>query len=105
MAADPGLTGPGLATLGSCLVSLIVILALLAAAAYAAKRLRGYTAPRGGAAAGIKILASRQLGWQCALIIVEAEGQLFLIGAGRTGLTAIGKLNHPPASQPAGAGL
>jgi len=88
MAADPGL-----ASLGSSLVSLTVILALLGGAAYAAKRLRigAGTAKAGGAR--IEILAARQIGWQCSLLIVEAEGRRFLIGAGRHGLTSIGALD------------
>jgi hypothetical protein len=55
-------------------------------------------------AADITIVSARQIGWQSSLLIVEAEGNRFLIGAGRHGLTAIGALNKPaatPAEPPA----
>ena len=81
----------------SVVLSLIVILAFLLAAAYVARRwqvggrLRGQAGP-----AAIKIVAAQAVGWQSSLQIVEADGQRFLIAAGRGGITAIGRL-APPA--------
>jgi flagellar biogenesis protein FliO len=96
---------PGIASLGSVLASLFSILALLAVVGFVLRRFRGGTGwPRKFMAADITIVSARQIGWQSSLLIVEAEGNRFLIGAGRHGLTAIGALNKPaatPAEPPA----
>ena len=84
----------GAASLASASLSLLVILALLAGAAWLAKRLRETRGVlRRGNGPQISIIASRAIGPQASLMIVEAEGQRFLIGAGRGGVTAIGALN------------
>jgi flagellar protein FliO/FliZ len=95
---------PGIAGIGSILVSLAVILLLLAGAAYLARRFRnGAGLARMPTRSRIEIIGARQIGWQCSLMIVEAEGRRFLIGAGRNGLTSIGALDAPegaPAAAP-----
>jgi len=75
------------------LVSLIVIFAILAGLALLLRKLRngGWTRP-GAAPARIRIVATRPIGWQSSLMIVEADGQRFLVGSGRAGLTTIGAL-------------
>jgi flagellar biogenesis protein FliO len=89
MNADPGIAG-----LGSILASLTCILLILAVAAFALRRLRGRAGwQRKFLGTDIMIISSRQIGWQSSLLIVEAEGRRFLIGAGRNGLTAIGALD------------
>ncbi len=94
-------TDPGIAGIGSIFVSLAVILLLLAGAAYLARRFRnGAGLPRMTMRSRIEIIGARQIGWQCSLMIVEAEGRRFLIGAGRHGLTSIGALDAPAVSQP-----
>jgi flagellar biogenesis protein FliO len=45
-----------------------------------------------GSSAAIKIVAAKAVGWQSSLQIVEADGQRFLVAAGRSGITAIGRL-------------
>ncbi len=75
------------------LVSLIVIFGILAGLALLLRKLRngGWTRP-GAPAARIRIVATRPIGWQSSLMIVEADGQRFLVGSGRAGLTTIGAL-------------
>ncbi len=74
----------------SAALSLAVILLLLALAAWAARRLRGGGFARGqGRATPIAILATRAVGPQASLMIVEAEQRRFLVGTGRAGITAI----------------
>jgi flagellar biogenesis protein FliO len=80
----------------SVVASLIVILGFLLAGAFLARRWRVGGRIRGnGGAAAITIVAAQAVGWQSSLQIVEADGQRFLIAAGRAGITAIGRL--PPA--------
>jgi flagellar biogenesis protein FliO len=85
-------------------LSLIVILGFLLAMAYLARRwqaggrIRGQRGP-----AAVRIVAAQAIGWQSSLQIVEADGQRFLIAAGRGGITAIGRLTLPgsdPQSRP-----
>jgi flagellar biogenesis protein FliO len=92
MSEDPGIAG-----LGSVLASLLCILLLLAAAAFVLKRWRGGNFQKKFLRNDINILSSRQIGWQSSLLIVEAQGRRFLIGAGRHGVTAIGALDTAPA--------
>jgi flagellar biogenesis protein FliO len=80
----------------SVLVSLIVILGLVFAAAALARRWRtGAPLRIRGGEDPIRIITARTIGWQSSLQIVEAEGQRFLIGASRAGITAIGRLTPP----------
>ncbi len=84
---------PDTASIVSTLVSLLVIFGALGALAFVLGKLRngGWSRP-GAAPARIQIIASRSIGWQSALLIVEADGQRFLVGSGRAGLTPIGAL-------------
>jgi len=83
----------GGATIISAAVSLFVILGMLMGAALLARKLRdGRWGRRASSESQINIIASRSLGAQSSLLIVEAAGQRFLVGAGRAGLTAIGSL-------------
>jgi flagellar biogenesis protein FliO len=78
----------------SVLVSLIVILGFILAAAYAARRWRiGAPLRARGGDARIRLITAQAIGWQSSLQIVEADGQRFLIGASRAGITAIGRLS------------
>jgi flagellar biogenesis protein FliO len=93
-------TDPGIAGIFSVFASLAVILLLLAGAAYLARRFRnGAWLARPQMPARIEIIGARQIGWQCSLMIVEAEGRRFLIGAGRNGLTSIGALDAQAGAQ------
>jgi flagellar biogenesis protein FliO len=91
MPADAGLP------ITSAAISLAVILVLLALAAWAAARLRrgGFNMRQG--ATPIAIIATRIVGPQASLMLVEAEGQRFLVGAGRAGITVITPLGAAPA--------
>jgi len=86
----------GAATIVSTMASLLVILALLMGAALLARKLRdrGWslgTRPQ----TRINLLASRPLGPQTSLLLVEADGHRFLLGTSRAGLTLIGALGAP----------
>jgi flagellar biogenesis protein FliO len=96
-----GLAG-GVADFVSVAVSLAVILGLLFLVAYCLRRWRPgrLLRPRDGEAR-ITIITTRGMGWQSSLQIVEVEGQRFLIGASRSGITAIGRL-EPPSGDFAG---
>jgi flagellar biogenesis protein FliO len=88
----------GAGSLVSATASLVIILGLLAAALFVARRLRsaqGFL--RNSRTAPINIIATRALGPQTALLIIEAEGQIFLIGTSRGGMTAIGRLGATTA--------
>ncbi len=82
----------GVQTISTMLMPLGVILGLLMAAAWLARRLRHGRFRGAVMRPGIEILASRQMGLQSSLLIVEAEGQRFLLGAGRNGIQRIGRL-------------
>jgi flagellar biogenesis protein FliO len=90
----------GMGSLISVGVSLFVILGGLAAFTLIVKKFRnGRFAMaaakwRGSAAAAspINIIATRHLGAQSSLLIVEAEGKRFLLATGRQGITTIGAL-------------
>ena len=85
----------GASSLGSVVTSLAVILALLAVTGFVLRRLRGGVWPGAAQRGRIEIVAARQIGWQSSLLIVEADGARFLVGAGRNGLTPIGPLTTP----------
>jgi flagellar biogenesis protein FliO len=91
----------GVSSLISVCVSLFVILGGLAAFTFivkkcrngrfamAAAKWRGAAAP----ASAINIIATKHLGAQSSLLIVEAEGKRFLLATGRQGITTIGTLD------------
>ena len=84
----------GASELVSVVFSLIVILAFLLAFAYLASRWRSGGRIRGtNGPIRLKIVAAQAIGWQSSLQIVEADGQRFLIAAGRHGISAIGRLS------------
>jgi flagellar biogenesis protein FliO len=83
----------GAPEIASVVLSLIVIMAFLLAGAYLARRWQiGGGIRRQGGTVAITIVAAQAVGWQSSLQIVEADGQRFLIAAGRGGITAIGRL-------------
>ncbi len=94
---------PSAASIVSTLISLAVIFGALFGAALILRKFRDGTwnqpawARSAAPPSRIKILATRPLGWQASLLIVEADGQRFLIGTGRAGLTAIGALGDTTA--------
>ncbi len=79
----------------SMIGSLTAILAALAGFAYLAKwfQRRSPRQPR-VAQHAISVIATRHIGWQASLQIVEADGQRFLIGTSRSGITSIGPLDR-----------
>jgi flagellar biogenesis protein FliO len=85
--ADAGMPG-----IGAVCASLFVILALLALAAWLLRRLQAQGWVKLNASGAINIVASRRVGFASALLIVEAEGQRFLVGSSRSGVTGIGRL-------------
>ena len=86
----------GTSELVSVGVSLFVILACLLGLAYLVRQWQVSGRIRGrGTPSAIRLVASQAVGWQSSLQIVEADGQRFLIAAGRSGITAIGRLNPP----------
>ena len=95
----------GMSELVSVVFSLVVILAFLLTAAYLARRWRvtGRIGSQSGSAP-IRIVASQAVGWQSSLQIVEADGQRFLIAAGRGGVTSIGRLTPSGSDRKSGSG-
>jgi flagellar biogenesis protein FliO len=92
---------PAAPTLAALLGPLAVIATFWLAALYLIKRFRSRINLRPDATRStIKIIAAKPLAWQSCLLIVEAEGQRFLVAAGRNGLTPIGALDHPAAPHP-----
>ena len=87
---------PGLSLALSSVVSLIVIIGALGGATYLARRLRntGWGQRASTQNNSIKLIATRPLGPQSSLVIVEAEGKRFLVGISRTGMTAIGRVDE-----------
>jgi flagellar biogenesis protein FliO len=84
----------------SVAVSLAVILAFLLAFALVARRWQAGGRIRGETGATvIRIVAVQATGWQSSLQIVEADGQRFLIAAGRNGITGIGRLSAADAGR------
>ncbi len=85
--------GASLSAAASTIAALLGILFVLAGAAYALRRLRGRLPGAGSGA--ISVLSSRALGAQQSLIVAEAEGQRFLLGVSRNGITIISRLGTP----------
>lgn len=80
----------------SSLTSLLVIFALLGLAWWVARALqRGRFGQRASAAQKIALSHVRSLGGRNMLAVAEIEGQRFLIGIGRDGVTRIGRLDRP----------
>jgi flagellar biogenesis protein FliO len=77
----------------SSLGSLAVIFAVLIGAALLLRRLRNTSFGRAATVSPITLIATRPLGGQNALLIVEAQGQRFLIGTGRNFMTSLGRLD------------
>ncbi|MBW4024771.1 MAG: hypothetical protein HIU92_16875 [Proteobacteria bacterium] len=84
----------------SVLVSLIIILGCLFIAAFVVRRWRlgvpWLRSTKLKERDGVTIITVRPVGWQASLQIVEADGQRFLIGASRAGITSIGRLTPEP---------
>jgi flagellar biogenesis protein FliO len=88
----------GASAILSTLLPLAVILGVLLVAAYVARRVRsGGWGPRRAGSSAITIVASRPVAPGAALMIVEADGQRFLVSSGRQGITPIGALGGAPA--------
>lgn len=87
----------GASAILSTLAPLAIILGALMVVAYVVRRFRnGGWGPRAGAGA-ITIVATRPVGPGAALMIIEADGQRFLVSSGRQGITPIGALHGAPA--------
>lgn len=88
------MNGSVIPVVASSVTSLVVIFGVLIGATFLLRRLRGTTwGQRATAQTQINLIASRSLGGQNTLVIVQAEGSRFLIGVGRNGMTAIGRLD------------
>ena len=85
--------GTSIPAAASTLASLLVILLVLAGAAFLLRRLRARL-PGGAHMQGtIGIIASRALGGQHSLVIAEVGGARFLIGVSRDTMTSIARLD------------
>jgi flagellar biogenesis protein FliO len=88
-------------TLTALLGPIAVIALFWLAALFAVKKCRfGINQRPESTREKIKIIATKPIGWQTSLLIVESEGHRFLLSAGRNGLTPIGSLDHPPGDRP-----
>jgi flagellar biogenesis protein FliO len=78
----------------SSLVSISVIFGGLFGVTFLLRRLRGTGwRQRGAGQSPIHIAAARGLGGQNTLVIAEVEGQRFLLGVSRGGISTIGRIN------------
>ncbi|MBU6396813.1 MAG: flagellar biosynthetic protein FliO [Rhodospirillales bacterium] len=84
----------------STIASLLILLGLLAALAFLARRFKGrFPGSKAGGNMPVSILSSRPLGGQHSLVIAEADGQRFLLGVSRGGIALITRLEtHEPNS-------
>ncbi|MDE2458768.1 MAG: flagellar biosynthetic protein FliO [Rhodospirillales bacterium] len=84
----------------STIASLLILLGLLAALAFLARRFKGrFPGSKAGGNMPVAILSSRPLGGQHSLVIAEADGQRFLLGVSRGGIALITRLEtHEPDS-------
>ena len=84
----------------STIASLLILLGLLAALAFLARRFKGrFPGSKTGGNMPVSILSSRPLGGQHSLVIAEADGQRFLLGVSRGGIALITRLEtHEPDS-------
>ncbi|MCB8874899.1 flagellar biosynthetic protein FliO [Acidisoma silvae] len=72
-----------------------VVLALLVVAALLARRFRQQRMP-GCDNAAIEILASRRLGLQVSLLLVQVDGRKFLLAATRSGIVPLAPVESGP---------
>lgn len=104
--------------LPSVVLSLVAVLGLLALALLVGRWLqRGGRLPRSALASrtegpSIRLVSVRGLGWQNSLQLLEVDGQRFLVGVSRSGVTALGSWQSPkaegrhgPAEMPRDAGV
>ena len=78
----------------STIASLLIILGLLAALAFLARRFKGrIPGSKAGGNTPVSILSSRPLGGQHSLVVAEVEGQRLLLGVSRGGIKLISRLD------------
>ncbi|GAB4263575.1 MAG: hypothetical protein Kow0092_14620 [Deferrisomatales bacterium] len=90
-AVDPG------SSLVSMVSGLLLVLALLAALAFAARRLAGRRLFSDRRSRGIQILATRALGARHGLLLVEAGGLVWLLAQGPDGVSLISEIRDAEA--------
>lgn len=99
---------PG-AALPSVILSLVAVLGVLALALLVGRWMqRRGRLPRTaflsrGEGQGIRLVSARALGWQNTLHLLEVDGQRFLVGVSRSGVTALGNWQSPVAEAPPGS--
>lgn len=87
----------------SVILSLVAVLGVLVMILCVGRWMqRGGMLPRNAGLAGgqrqrIRLLSARALGWQSSLHLLEVDGQRFLIGVSRSGVTALGNWQSPDA--------
>ena len=75
------------------IISLLLILGLLVICAFAAKKLRARAGmDKAVGAMKISVVSSRSLGMQQSLVVAETNGEYFLLGVGKGGITLISRL-------------
>ena len=78
----------------STIASLLILLGLLAALAFLGRRFKGrFPGSKTGGNMPVSILSSRALGGQHSLVVAEADGQRFLLGISRGGISLITRLD------------
>lgn len=87
-------TGSGVV---SALSSLLLVLALIAGAVFAARKLLGSRLPSARRPGGVRVLASRPVAPRQALLLIEVEGLVWLVGQGPDGLRRIDRIEDPRA--------
>jgi len=81
-------------------IGLLGVMAVLVVMVTVIRYLQGRTAVAAGRGEGLRVIASRTVGWQCAVVVVEAGEEQFVLGLHRNGMTRLGRLRtriEPPA--------
>ncbi len=76
-------------------IGLLGVMAVLLVMVKVIRYLQGRTGVGAGQAGGVRVVASRAIGWQCAVVVVEAGDEQFVLGLHRNGMTRLGRLRSP----------
>ena len=89
--------GPGI---GGALFALILVVSLILALGWLARRMPGFTRATGGGNA-LRIVGSLTLGPRDRVVVVDVGGTQLLLGVGQNGMTTLHTLTEPlPVAQP-----
>ena len=84
---------PDAGSLGGAVFSLVLVVGLILALGWLAKRMPGMQ--RGGSASQLKVVASVSLGPRERAVVLDVGGQQLLVGVGQGGVRTLHTLEHP----------